>query len=614
MSTPTHSRKLMHRALSRGESLVAWAGLAAAAIMLGALTASTLWQMREQRESQRLARKDQTAIIANLLARNAESMLGAGETTALRTMVAGLAAQYGLTQVQISLPDAASTVIADSISRAKYDTVPESWNTLKPILAEAVVQHTGRTTEVRAPLNVPGKGPALLLVRSDSPDVYFRGWQAQVGAGVIGVASMTCLWLAYRSARARLQGVGAVREALRALSDGETNAAALSVAPTLGAEAVAWNRLVSEAEQLRERLTQDKVNDRLGSRRGGDTELHSVCDALWQGLLLVDDKLSIKYANGAAGVFLGIKREELTGGDVSKMILDEGVVTSIRKVAGGISRNRTSAEWVRTGDGARVASVLRFTVRPIRKGDFGAALVVIEDVTQQKVADDSRNAFVASATHELRTPLTNMRLYVDQLVEEPNLDQAARSQALNVVSGEIRRLERLVGDMLSVAEIEAGQLKLHRDDVRLETVFEELRADFEQQARQKSIVLAFELPPKWPQLSGDRDKLVLAMHNLVGNAIKYTPTGGTVNVRVQADANTVTIDVVDNGIGIADDETDLIFDKFYRAKDKRIADITGTGLGLSIARDVVRLHGGDLTVRSQLDKGSTFTVSLPLAA
>jgi signal transduction histidine kinase len=258
--------------------------------------------------------------------------------------------------------------------------------------------------------------------------------------------------------------------------------------------------------------------------------------------------------------------------------------------------------------------VLRFSVRPVRKEDSASAVVVVEDVTQQKVAEESRNAFVASATHELRTPLTNIRLYVDGLIEDPDQEVAARTRAMNVISTEVRRLERMVGDLLSVAQIEAGQVKLNRGDVRLEPIFEELRADFEEQARQKEIELRFELPPKWPQMEGDRDKIVMALHNLVGNAIKYTPAGGQVTVRVNADGKTFSVDVADNGIGIKDDEQPLVFEKFYRAKDRRIANITGTGLGLSIAREVVRLHGGDITLQSQVDKGSTFTMTLPAKA
>ncbi|MBY0261179.1 MAG: ATP-binding protein, partial [Phycisphaerales bacterium] len=112
----------------------------------------------------------------------------------------------------------------------------------------------------------------------------------------------------------------------------------------------------------------------------------------------------------------------------------------------------------------------------------------------------------------------------------------------------------------------------------------------------------------------DRDKVVMALHNLVGNAVKYTPAGGQVLVRASADAQTLTIDVADNGIGIKEDEQPLVFEKFYRAKDRRIAGVTGTGLGLAIAREVVRLHGGDITLSSAIDKGSTFTMTLPAKA
>jgi signal transduction histidine kinase len=106
----------------------------------------------------------------------------------------------------------------------------------------------------------------------------------------------------------------------------------------------------------------------------------------------------------------------------------------------------------------------------------------------------------------------------------------------------------------------------------------------------------------------------MALHNLVGNAIKYTPEGGNVMVRANEENGVMQFEVSDNGIGIKPDELELVFEKFYRSKDKRIASITGSGIGLSLARQVVRLHGGDITVKSQIDKGSTFTLSLPAAA
>ena len=166
--------------------------------------------------------------------------------------------------------------------------------------------------------------------------------------------------------------------------------------------------------------------------------------------------------------------------------------------------------------------------------------------------------------------------------------------------------------MLSVAEIEAGTLKLRTGDVRLETLFEELRADYQGQAAEREISLIFNLPPKLPAIKGDRDKIVLALHNLIGNAIKYTPPKGSVNVNVEVTENQLIVEVTDTGIGVSPEETELIFEKFYRSKDKRVAEITGTGLGLSVAREVIRLHRGDINVRSQLNQGSTFTMTVPI--
>ena len=125
------------------------------------------------------------------------------------------------------------------------------------------------------------------------------------------------------------------------------------------------------------------------------------------------------------------------------------------------------------------------------------------------------------------------------------------------------------------------------------------------------ISLSFELPPRLDTVRGDRDKITLALHNLIGNALKYTPAGGEVKVVVQQTPAQLSIAVTDNGIGIKTEECELIFDRFYRAKDKRLTGITGSGLGLALARQIARLHEGDVTVRSALDKGSTFTLVLP---
>jgi two-component system sensor histidine kinase VicK len=113
-------------------------------------------------------------------------------------------------------------------------------------------------------------------------------------------------------------------------------------------------------------------------------------------------------------------------------------------------------------------------------------------------------------------------------------------------------------------------------------------------------------------VKGDRDKILLALHNLVGNALKYTPHGGKVAVNVNTTGKNLIVEVQDSGIGISPEDAEKIFERFYRARDPRVGKITGTGLGLTIAREVVRLHGGDITVDSQINQGSTFTMTIPV--
>jgi signal transduction histidine kinase len=204
-----------------------------------------------------------------------------------------------------------------------------------------------------------------------------------------------------------------------------------------------------------------------------------------------------------------------------------------------------------------------------------------------------------------------MRLYLETALDENEKNPTVRAEALNVVNQECRRLERLVSDILSITEIEAGSFKVKNEDVRMDAVLQDLQSDYKAQAESKGLRLVFDLPPKLPVLTGDRDKLAVALHNLVGNALKYTPPGGQVLVSAEVSAQDLLITVADSGIGISEEDAKNLFKKFQRAKDPRVAKIPGSGLGLALAREVVRLYGGDILLKSELNKGSTFTVVLP---
>jgi signal transduction histidine kinase len=589
------------------DSLAASIGLAIAAVFLLSAALSCLWSAYRQREALESGRAQRLATVGNLLAQNAESLLAANEISAVRRIVAEAANAHGLSQCRIVLPG--GQVVADSIpSQITVRDLPASW---PGAASQSALQMSGdRALAQTFPLSIAGRGSASLEIKASAGPAASFDWPTQAGIGAISAAGLAALLLIRRKAAGRLGGIAAVRLALREFGGGQRTASALEVDAKLGPEAHAWNEMLREREKLREQTVREKTADSLQKRRGPAHDLDAACDAMSQGLILVGEDRKARYANGAAAILLRTTRESLLASDITRLVPDPRVAEAVQAAPAGATPRRAIIE-VERGE-ADGGGVLRYVVRPVRREDSGVIMIVIEDITQQRVAEKARNAFVAQATHELRTPLTNIRLSLEMAMDEGSKNPEVRDANLNIINQEVRRLDRMIGDILSVAEIEAGAMKLRKDDVQIEELFRNLQADYAAQAREKQIELLFDLPPKLPVIQGDRDKIAVGLHNLVGNALKYTPAGGRVVVRVTVEQDRVVAEVIDTGIGIGAADREKIFDKFYRAADCRIAKITGSGLGLAIAREVIRLHGGDITVKSEVDKGSTFTLFLPM--
>jgi len=451
-------------------------------------------------------------------------------------------------------------------------------------------------------LLISAAGIACWAFDQGTPEPMLPG-SAWIPAGVAGVSMLLGFAVLIR-ARARFRPVEHVAGSIFAYATGDRHVETLSVDGSSGALAGAWNTLLEELESLRiERLERDSADPEEMRLAAVD----AAASGLPVGVLVFESPDQAVYMNASARHMwqaLGLGES-----DTEPCPEAPDVEGAIR----GVCERSGASRWTKT-----VAlphphdTVLRVTVRPVVVHDQTNAVVMIEDVTQQHHAEQSRASFVARATHELRTPLTNIRLYADQAVELADDDPAERSRALNVINQESRRLERLVGDMLNSAEIESGSMSLRDDDVRLDALVKDLQEDYLAQAKQRGIELVFDLPPKMPVLHADREKLALAMHNLVGNALKYTDKGGTVRVTCSTtEDGGFRFDVADTGFGIAPEDQPHLFDAYFRSEDERVRHVTGTGIGLSLARDVVRLHGGDISVESALNEGSTFMLSIP---
>jgi PAS domain S-box-containing protein len=579
------------------DSVMAPLAIGAIAILVTSLMATAGWALRAQQQSLISARDQRVELIGSLLGQEAETMLATNDLSRLRREVVETARTWGLASCRIVL--SSNQVLADADPRnINVATLPAGWEV------------TGATNGAARvfPIEIAGRGTARLEIMPAEMAADY--WQTSAGVGAVGSLMLAALLMLYRRARSRLRPLWVVREALLATTEGTWSAERLEVDPSLGPEAVAWNKLLDERKHARQDGGAKGGGPPVAPREQVATDLDAACDSMTDGLLLVDSRQRIKFANGAAAVYLRAKREQLLGQSSADVLKDGKLSEAVQSVSSGASQRSITVEVERKEEDG--SGVLRFTVRQVRRGDSAAAMIVIEDVTQQRIADTARNHFVAQVAHELRTPLTNIRLYVETAIENEKGDEALVQNALNVINQESRRLERTVSEMLSVSEIEAGSLRLRHDDVHLDVLLEETKTDFIEQAQEKQIKLELSLPPKVPVLQGDRDKIALAVHNLVGNGLKYTAKGGRVSVTLSVEKGKVGIEVTDTGIGIKPEELELVFDRFYRSKDERVGRITGTGLGLTLAREIARLHGGDITLESQIDKGSTFTLSLPL--
>ncbi|HKQ06210.1 MAG TPA: ATP-binding protein [Blastocatellia bacterium] len=223
---------------------------------------------------------------------------------------------------------------------------------------------------------------------------------------------------------------------------------------------------------------------------------------------------------------------------------------------------------------------------------------------------EGMRTFMADASHELRTPLSIIRGETDVALTQDR-DPAEYKAALAIIQDEAKRLSRLVDDMLELARADAGQRPLRMADFYLNDLVDECCRAAQVLAAQKGISLQAEPAPDL-SFSGDEDILRRMLLNLLDNAIKYTPAGGSVIVGIEAEAKAVRISVSDTGIGIPADALPQVFERFYRIAKARSRADGGSGLGLAIAKWAAEAHKGAIRVTSQLGRGSTFTVTLPL--
>jgi two-component system sensor histidine kinase SenX3 len=318
-----------------------------------------------------------------------------------------------------------------------------------------------------------------------------------------------------------------------------------------------------------------------------------ILGSMQEGVLLFDASLETAFANDALERHLGSR--PVSVGQLFPPDLREAV----RRVA--TSSEAATLEVERSAP----ARWLRVTAAPAGEG---AVLIVVTDVTDARRIETVRRDFVANASHELKTPAASIQAAAETLRAVADDDPEAVARFAAQLEREARRLSRIVADLLDLSRLESGsELTEH---VRIDAIVREEAERFDDAGHEAGVRVSVRAPQPATVAGAARD-LSLLVRNLIDNAVRYTPTGGAVEIEVDAHDEEATLSVWDTGVGIPARDLPRVFERFYRVDRARSRETGGTGLGLSIVRHVAENHGGSVEVTSELGTGSTFTVRLP---
>jgi two-component system phosphate regulon sensor histidine kinase PhoR len=328
-------------------------------------------------------------------------------------------------------------------------------------------------------------------------------------------------------------------------------------------------------------------------------------------MLILSPGFRILYANPAAREMLGQTDRPPPEGRIFEWIrspeLEE--ILSSR----GESDEPAEREIQLFGDqGERVllATVMSF-LRP--GSERNEHLLILRDITESRRLEQMRREFVANVSHELRTPLTSIRGYVETLLAGGLEDEKHNVRFVEKIKSQAARLELLVNELLDLSRIETARQKLELQEMDCSDIVQDVVREFNEDLASAGLTWKVDVPSHPVRIRGDRKAVSRALSNLVDNAVKYSQQGDEIRVSVYGEGDRGCITVEDTGPGIPDEEKARIFERFYRGSSSRGTGVSGSGLGLSIVKHLVQALGGQLSVDTQLGRGSRFTISFPLS-
>ena len=383
----------------------------------------------------------------------------------------------------------------------------------------------------------------------------------------------------------------------------------------LGQLAVAVNNLSVRVEEAQEASEAER-------RR-----LDSVLAHMTDGVIATDRRGNVIIINETALDMLNTRNEDVIGLSILKLlnIVKEYTLRDLLE-----NQEELLLDFSQQSDHDLILRV-DFSLIQRETGFISGLVAVLHDVTEQQKNERERREFVSNVSHELRTPLTSMRSYIEALNDGAWKDPEIAPQFLKVTQEETDRMIRMINDLLSLSRMDSGTSKIELETINLNEFFNYILDRFDMMfktdneaagsdnnrvqplpsSRKKHYVIKREITKRDLWVEVDQDKFMQVIDNIMNNAIKYSPDGGTITARLVETHNHVILSITDQGLGIPRKAIGKVFDRFYRVDKARSRQQGGTGLGLAISKEVVEALGGRIWVDSQEGKGSTFYISLP---
>jgi PAS domain S-box-containing protein len=341
-------------------------------------------------------------------------------------------------------------------------------------------------------------------------------------------------------------------------------------------------------------------------------QTEAVVRSMAEGLIVVDDKGEVLLMNPAAEKLLNVEKKNKIGKPLDKDLKQEQLMSMVSPGKSGKEK-----EIVLKSNDEDTKKVLRSSSAVIesKDGKTVGMVSVLSDITKQRELEELKSKFVSNVSHELRTPLVAIQKSLSVILSSASGPLTEpQKKFLTIAERNLDRLSRLIEDVLNFSKVESGKLELKKKPSSIKRLIEDSCDSLENWAKSKFIEFEKDVPNNMPEVNIDPDRITQVLINLIGNAVKFTPQNGKIIIKAGKlpESGKLEVNVTDTGVGISKADLPKIFDRFQQSGERESTDISGTGLGLAIAKEIVKLHGGDIWAESEKGKGATFSFTLPL--